>query len=421
MSVLDKARKRIASINEKKSEFGSADFWKAHPIKTETDPGDAIRMICPPYLDKPDAEPWVESQVITFQVGKDKQYFTHAPSKFGLDDVVAEYRKELYQRGDEKSKKKAQSLRAKDTYFALIIDLNEPEKGVQIWSFGNMIMEVLCNKLLNDEYNIFWNFDDGHDIIVKKYVGDTNLDTKYVVDLSPKPRSVIDSIKRLMNEDEAEKFSLTKDDILEQASKIDLANFVKVDTEETLVELLKGELPDDYEKVFKNRRDERDAVNGRPLPLFIARENATTKEEVENRRRVAEEDEEIMNDPLFGPAPGEKKEEASAARKASKTSESDEPIGKTFSFEDQETDDEGDPIGEPTLIEGVCTAAKVDDDLGLCYILDCGAHGKYEVPVNECTEVVKAKKRFSKPAKSEKQSSVLDQMQKIKEEADDEI
>lgn len=402
MGLMDRARKRLSNIQEKKYD-GQVSFWSPHIVKDlENDPGDRIRMICPPYLDNPDMEPWVESEQYMFNLGG-KWLSSHAPSFFGLPDPIAEQRQALYRMNTEDAKTQARALGSKHVYLCLIIDLNEPEKGVQVFNFGNSIMETLTVKLLDEDYNIFWDLEKGHDIKIKR-TGE-KLETKYNVDLAPRSSSLMESIQKSMG-DNFKSFPFTQDELLAQANGIDLAAFVKVETAETLREMLEGKYDPE---VAKTRRDERDAVHGRPMPLFITTGRELTAEAVDNRRRVEAEDAE-NDDPLFAAPPGD---DIPFEGESEPTEDKFSWVGKTVSFELDEDD------GRKQSFTGKVKSLELEEDEEVL-IIDVEGE-EFVIPpeyVEEVKQASKPRRKFAKPEKTEKASSIMDRVKQIRDSDD---
>lgn len=335
-SIRERAAKMLANINERSS-TGNTSFWAPHVVKSVDDPGDRIRLIVPPYLGE-DADPWIESRQYSLPVpGQRKPHMTDAPSFFGLPDPVEDMANALRATGNKDDREKAGALWGKTIYRCLIYDYAQPEKGVQVATFGTTVMKALIGYLLDEDYNPFFDSDAGHDIKIKR-TGE-GLETKYEVHLSPKPTPLPN-----------------KDALLAAAAEIDLTRFIVCETPETLCEIMEGR----YDKEeAKKRRKERDAELHPPLPPYVVRGDADEEREAVVTRKAIREEEakvESMDDLAFGPA---KPKTAAKPAPAPKdeipyTLDDEEDPGDDVSLpgdEPVEDEDEGGPVMVPPPAE----------------------------------------------------------------------
>lgn len=389
MSVRDRARQRWQKAQSEQGDFKKVSFWKPSPG------GDLIRMICPPYIDDNVDEAWLESRVYGFNLKNGDYYACNAPSFYNLPDIIAEHRSDLLKKGE---KEKAKAFYPSKVFYSLIVDLNDLSKGVQIYQFKVKVRDQLDHLLsLEEDYEIFYGIDKGHDLRVS--MRKENGFPLTFINAVPKATSLDQSIRKAAG-DQYDKMGVTAETIMQEAGEIDLAWYIRVDTDETLSELLHGDVDEeDYRTVFEDRRKERDAIDGRPQPLYLEHKNTMTKEEAVNKQRVRKEDEEF-DDPFRAPSDDDIPFE-------------DSPVGKWFEFEDVDDDE------TEVTVKGECLGQENDEDGDLCYTIKTDG-GTYVVPVSECKEVPAPKKaKFKKPVKSKEDTSILDQVNKLKDDTDD--
>lgn len=280
------ARSRAFLENLSKQKFGESNmpkFFTLHTCESAADKGDRIRMLCPFYLsDATKYDPWIETQKYNLMVGGNFRTLT-VPSFYGLPDPIITMRNRLQSSPDYEQQKKARQYNPKAEYLALIVDLNNPEAGVQIWQFGNIIREAFCSFLSSEEYNEWWDNENGHDIIIRKT--GKKLETRYDVKLS----------RLNLPLQNAEQFQA-------EADKIDLARYIVVETEETIADIFNGT----YDKeIARERRKKRDEELGHaPMPYFIPRESDPTPEGAAYTAKAKAEDVPVdkWGDPITDPA-----------------------------------------------------------------------------------------------------------------------
>lgn len=263
----ERAQRTLAYINSKAT-FKKTPFWNPRVRKKDTDPWDEIRMICPPYLDSDELDPWLATQQYSLPVkGSDDPHTTGVPSFYDMPDPIKELVEEWSQSQDKKKRQKAKSITVKDSYICLIVDMNDPDEGIQIWRFGNMVMKQLLKYLNNEAWELWWDPVKGHNIQLSRT--GKGLETKYELMLLPS--------SPLPNAEE----------ILEQAATVDLARFIIVETPETLMEILDG----DYDKdTARERRMARDDEFGPPVPYFVKRDSDAEVADKDTREKIKKKD-----------------------------------------------------------------------------------------------------------------------------------
>ena len=90
-----------------------------------------------------------------------------APSQFGLPDPIQELITKLKSDGTSDSYNVSKKLYPKMRIFAGVIVREEEEKGVQIWSFGKQVYQMLLNLMLDSDYGDITDPLEGRDIKVQ--------------------------------------------------------------------------------------------------------------------------------------------------------------------------------------------------------------------------------------------------------------
>ena len=254
IEIQNRARRALAESRQRR---GGAEFWKPRDCTDPDERPSRIRMVFPPYLDERRDDPWERFQAYGFKRGKEF-YSSGAPSFYDLPDPVADLRDSLA--GNKAELKKIPYPSEK--YLALIIDRDEPGKGLQVWQFGVMVADELLGYIGNEDWNLFWDAQEGHDIEVRR--SGEGLETSYDIKLRRKESPLADSPEAI-------------ETLLVKASKLDLRRYITVDTPETLEELLEG--GDIDRELFKERRQARDAATGRVPKLHLSGEGDDSDED----------------------------------------------------------------------------------------------------------------------------------------------
>lgn len=231
---------------------GRTKFWKPKKLSGKNDPseGNRIRLIVPPYM-TPDPEygvvisPWVKYRQYRIPGVNGKTKMVVVPSDYGQPDPVEDWVMDL-EEGNSRDREKAKALSKRQRFIALIVDMDEAPDAVIPWEFGPQVAEQIMKYALHRSYNLPWDTDEGHDLWVRLW--GEGLDTEYEVIPEPRPSALEGA-----------------DKLLKLAGKIDLAKFVIVETPETIEDILDGHYDKD---LAKERREKRDKLRGRPLPLF---------------------------------------------------------------------------------------------------------------------------------------------------------
>lgn len=146
-----------------------------------------------------DADPWVVETGYHYEVGPKEETVTCPkltdPAFGGRDscslcDFVSKLRKSGKE-GNAEDKELAGDLASSRRYFTHVIDLNEPEKGVQVFAFGVMIYKAILGLITHPDYGAdLIDHKKGFDLILKKTGKDR--DTEYQLNARRNPSSVYD-------------------------------------------------------------------------------------------------------------------------------------------------------------------------------------------------------------------------------------
>ncbi len=206
---------------------GGADFWSPPE-------GESRIRVMPPW--DSDVEEFWFATATHFNVGPDERAVA-CPDMSGVSDscYICRLVKRL-SRGDEDERAESDAMNARPRYLLSIVDLGNPQNGVQVWPAPKTIFRQLKKFWLNEEdYGDFTSFKDGFDILVEKT--GTGLNTRY--DCTP-TRSKEFPSERLLNHS-----SSSVADLFESLAdeKYDLPNLAEVQsfgTDEEMERTYKG-------------------------------------------------------------------------------------------------------------------------------------------------------------------------------------
>jgi hypothetical protein len=156
----EESKSRIQRIREKLAEtnLGGGGFWKPKVGSNR------IRIL--PEVGEMDVC-WVN--VGQHYISQNNRHFCRS---FTLDDAcpICELVNELYTAGDDASKEMASDFRVTKQFWMNVIDRDNEERGVQIFTPGVMIFRQIGEGLLLDpEYgDLIFDPDEGLDLIIKR-------------------------------------------------------------------------------------------------------------------------------------------------------------------------------------------------------------------------------------------------------------
>jgi hypothetical protein len=166
-------KNKLKELQTQKSKFRS-DFWKPQPGKN------TIRIL----------PPLPPNEMFFYEV------MTHFVQGFGsngkgrlfrVDDVdnpINDAVRQLSSRDDEDLRSLAKNSRLQTVYYYSILDLNNLEKGVQVWkSYSKVIFETLLGYICEPEFGDFTDAEEGRNILL--YQDNSGQYPKYNIDLHP--------------------------------------------------------------------------------------------------------------------------------------------------------------------------------------------------------------------------------------------
>jgi len=119
---------------------GGGDFWKPKE-------GKSFVHLLPPAGDL--EEPWVKVY-IHYNVGEDNRVFVCPKKNFNKPCPICREVKKLFN-GSEDDKELAKTITAKRQFYSNIIDLENPDEGVQVWRYGISVLNQLLDCFEDDE------------------------------------------------------------------------------------------------------------------------------------------------------------------------------------------------------------------------------------------------------------------------------
>lgn len=298
---------------------GSTDFW-------QPDDGENRIRVMPPW--GPDVEDFWFATGTHFNVGPDERR-VYCPDVSGVRETcfICRLVKRL-SRGDEDEQAESEAMGARPRYLLNIVDLDEPEKGVQVWECPKTIFRQLKKFFLNeDDYGDFTDLEDGYDIIVEK--SGSGINTKY--DATPARKNTAFPTKALVehrNEAVAEVYQQLADQELELTDLSSVPTF-----------LSDAEMEKVYKGLSTGRRD-----TSKEEPEDESEGNGEEEEEERPRSRRSRRDEGDDKD-------GDEGDDDGDGDKSSEEEEEEQerPRGRrsrSKSKEDDSGDGDGDGDGE---------------------------------------------------------------------------
>lgn len=161
-------RRKAAELNGQRKGLSSVQLWK---------PGLGEHTVrCLPWPNPDQGMPIMERSF--YSLGSIKQFL--APSQFGHEDPIEEFRRKLFESKDPEEKILAKTLFPKVYGYLPVIDRADEAKGVQIWKMSKMLYNEMINYFLDEEVGDYLDLETGRDIkvTVTQVVGKKYHDTK---------------------------------------------------------------------------------------------------------------------------------------------------------------------------------------------------------------------------------------------------
>lgn len=259
-AIKDRMAKRS---QQQRGRMGGTSFFKFRECKQTTDKGNLVRFLFPPNLSEEDHDPLLHYQKYSvpmqgYQYGLD----VVASAFFGLDDPIKVWQESLLEAGRDEE---AKELGPKDEYLGMLIDVETVEglcAGVQVARMGPQVSTEILDCFANDQYGIVWDIEKGTNIRVRGY--DDKGFRKYKADLDRYDSSLQDNIDRLQKAHPEAQLP-TVAELLAQARQIDLRKYIKVEADETLLEIIEGQYDKDAAAELRAIRDK---TQGNPVTRF---------------------------------------------------------------------------------------------------------------------------------------------------------
>jgi hypothetical protein len=168
----------LAQYERIKSQAGG-DFWTPKV-------GRNLIRILPPW--KPGALFWRESSV-HWNVGPDSKMITCIKKELNQDCYICEVVERLQNSQDPRDQAVAADMRANIRVFFNIVDLDNVEKGVQVYTSGVKILQDILAYFADPDWGDITHPEMGYDIVIDRE-GTTRENTKYQVRARKNPTPV---------------------------------------------------------------------------------------------------------------------------------------------------------------------------------------------------------------------------------------
>ena len=173
---VDKAAERLKGIRS-----GNTQFW------TPKEGANTIRIL-PPW--RPDGDEFWEEAGSHWSVGPGNKMF-YCPNKTnGASCYLCEVVEDLLTSEYEEDLDKASRMKARTSILYNIVDLKEPEVGVQVYRSGVKVFEQLLQYASDSEWGDFTDPDEGFDVVIRR-TGE-GISTQYSVALKRSPSPIQD-------------------------------------------------------------------------------------------------------------------------------------------------------------------------------------------------------------------------------------
>ena len=125
---------------------------------------------------------------------------------------ICDFVEQLRRSGRKEDAELAKDLAAKERFAMNIIDLNDLEKGVQVWDVGITMFNTLLVLFLDEEYGELDNLQTGRHIKINR-TGEGRFDTRYSIRPAANPSPVDPSVmERAINLDEFEPYRVPSEE-----------------------------------------------------------------------------------------------------------------------------------------------------------------------------------------------------------------
>ncbi len=171
---VDREREKLDEIRR-----GGTRFWTPKE-------GASLIRILPPYT----GEDWYKEAWFHFGVGVDRKPIACARRLQDEACYICEQVDELRKSEDPRDVELSTQIASRRRVFYNIIDLDDVESGVQVFSSGVTIFKELLMYVADPDWGDITDPDEGYDIIIDRE--GTGIDTKYTVRAKKNPTALID-------------------------------------------------------------------------------------------------------------------------------------------------------------------------------------------------------------------------------------
>ncbi|MBA7640261.1 hypothetical protein ES703_47926 [subsurface metagenome] len=171
---VDREREKLEEIKR-----GGTRFW------TPKEHSNLIRIL-PPYS----GEDWYKETWFHFGIGVDRKPIACARRLLDEACYICEQVDELRKSEDPRDVELPTQIASRRRVFYNIIDLDDVESGVQIFSSGVTIFKELLMYVADPDWGDITDPEEGYDIVIERE--GTGIDTKYTVRAKKNPTPLID-------------------------------------------------------------------------------------------------------------------------------------------------------------------------------------------------------------------------------------
>lgn len=171
---VDKEREKLEEIRK-----GGTRFWKPKE-------GASLIRILPPYS----GEDWYKETWSHFGIGVDRKPIACARRLLDEPCYICDQVDELRKSEDPRDVELTTQIAARRRVFYNIIDLDDIESGVQIFSSGVTIFKDLLMYVADPDWGDITDPEQGYDIVIDR--AGTGIDTKYNTRAKKNPTPLID-------------------------------------------------------------------------------------------------------------------------------------------------------------------------------------------------------------------------------------
>jgi len=195
--LLEEEHKRLTDLTSRQS----TSFWRPKV-------GENVIRILPHWSGDPNRV-FFKKVLKHFGVGEDRNHVV-CRKMLGADAncPICNFVEQLRRSGRKEDKELARDLSAKERFAMNILDINELDKGVQVWDVGITMFNTLLVLFLDEEYGEIDDLKTGRHIKVNR-TGEGRFDTRYSIRPAAHPSAVDPAVmNQAINLDEFEPYQV---------------------------------------------------------------------------------------------------------------------------------------------------------------------------------------------------------------------